>query len=153
MKNCKHEVFCTKIFTFEAAHKLPNYMGDCKNLHGHSYKCEVTFKGIVLYSNDAPELSTVNPYNFIAIDFKDISKIVSGIIDTLDHSYLNDVIFIPTAENIAIYIFKEIERDLVSYVNENKISNTVSLVSVKVWETENSYAEYKGGDIDGKSFT
>ena len=34
----------TKIFRFESAHNLPNYEGDCANLHGHSYKLEVTVR-------------------------------------------------------------------------------------------------------------
>lgn len=32
----------TKIFRFEMAHALPDYNGPCANLHGHSYRLEVT---------------------------------------------------------------------------------------------------------------
>ena len=35
-------VYITKRFTFEACHHLPNYNGKCANVHGHSYKLEVT---------------------------------------------------------------------------------------------------------------
>ena len=35
----------SKIFTFDAAHHLPNYTGKCKNLHGHSYQFEVIVSG------------------------------------------------------------------------------------------------------------
>ena len=36
-----------KLFKFEAAHRLPNHPGKCKNLHGHSYKLEVVVNGEV----------------------------------------------------------------------------------------------------------
>ena len=32
----------TKQFTFEMASALPNYDGDCANIHGHSYTMDVT---------------------------------------------------------------------------------------------------------------
>ena len=35
----------TKQFTFEMASALPNYDGDCANIHGHSYTMDVTLKG------------------------------------------------------------------------------------------------------------
>lgn len=34
----------TKQFRFEAAHYLPEYEGECKNVHGHSYLLEMEFK-------------------------------------------------------------------------------------------------------------
>ncbi len=35
----------TKQFAFEMAHSLWNYDGLCKNIHGHSYKLDVTVIG------------------------------------------------------------------------------------------------------------
>ena len=35
----------TKIFTFDSAHQLEDYEGKCRQLHGHTYKLEVTVKG------------------------------------------------------------------------------------------------------------
>ena len=37
----------TKEFQFEMAHALVGYDGPCKNIHGHSYKLDVTVKGMV----------------------------------------------------------------------------------------------------------
>jgi 6-pyruvoyltetrahydropterin/6-carboxytetrahydropterin synthase len=34
----------TKEFRFESAHFLPKYYGKCENLHGHSYRLQVTVK-------------------------------------------------------------------------------------------------------------
>ena len=55
----------TKIFKFEACHNLPHYEGACHNLHGHSYKLEVTVGGTV-------ETSTNNPKCGMIVDFKDL---------------------------------------------------------------------------------
>src|SRR3989304_8866840 len=35
----------TKIFTFDAGHRLSNYEGKCKHLHGHTYTLEITVEG------------------------------------------------------------------------------------------------------------
>ena len=53
----------TKRFKFDSAHKLPNYKGDCANLHGHSYKLFVSVKGDV-------------DSNGFVIDFKYLKQIV-----------------------------------------------------------------------------
>lgn len=37
----------TKEITFDSAHMLSNYEGKCSNLHGHTYKLQVTLKGDV----------------------------------------------------------------------------------------------------------
>ena len=129
----------TKIFRFEAAHKLPNYEGDCANLHGHSYKLEVTVRrafGKALafeneYDNDT---STLPATEYMVMDFKELSKIVKeNIIKDVDHKYLNDIFEYPTAENM-VYTFAEILH--------NKLPSNVFLVRVRLWETESSFAEY-----------
>ena len=55
----------TKEFTFDAAHKLDWHQGKCKNLHGHTYKLQVTVVG---------ELNK----NGIVIDFGDLKNIVNN---------------------------------------------------------------------------
>lgn len=32
----------TKIFTFDSSHMLDGHDGKCQNLHGHTYKLEIT---------------------------------------------------------------------------------------------------------------
>lgn len=123
---------------FEAAHRLMTYQGNCKNLHGHSYKVSVSLTG---------NLSK----NGMVVDFKILNGWLKEIIDNLDHAtilnkedshliqILRDVmlfrVFVmecePTAENIALYIKSEIE----------KRGSRDFFVEVKVWETENSYAK------------
>ncbi|MBR6908475.1 6-carboxytetrahydropterin synthase, partial [bacterium] len=49
----------TKIFKFEAAHWLPFYDGACHNLHGHSYKLEVTVTGEVKENVKNPQCGMI----------------------------------------------------------------------------------------------
>lgn len=104
----------TKSFKFEAAHKLDDYEGPCKHLHGHSYRLEVSIIG------------EVNS-NGMIIDFHEFDKIISRlIIGKLDHSYLNKIIKLPTAENILAWIELRLENEL-----------KLSIYEIRLWETEN----------------
>ena len=119
-------VTVTKQFMFEASHKLPYYDGACHNLHGHSYKLEVTVGGDVTDAN--------SPKRGMIIDFKDLKDIVKKVaVDKYDHSYLNDFFENPTAE---------IMVEQIAYDIMNNLPNGVYLVSCKLWETTTSYAEY-----------
>lgn len=114
----------TKSFTFDAAHKLINYDGKCENLHGHTYKLEVSLEG------DPDE-------NGMIIDFTELKKVVEEkVIDVLDHSYINDVIEQSTSENIAVWIWNRLER---AFEREN-----ARLYEIKLYETRDSYVTYRG---------
>lgn len=118
----------TKIFEFEACHHLPNYGGACHNLHGHSYKLEVTVGGNINYDSPNPKIGMI-------IDFKDLKKIVKEVaVDKYDHSYLNDFFSNPTAEIMVGRIASNIME---------KLPENVYLVSCKLWETSTSYAEFR----------
>ena len=115
----------TKHFGFEACHHLPYYEGACHNVHGHSYKLDVTVGGQVI--KDGPKQGMI-------IDFKDLKKIVKeNVVDKLDHQDLNNIYANPTAELMVTDI---------AYSIMQKLPKEVYLVSVKLWETEDSYAEY-----------
>ncbi|MBR2190189.1 MAG: 6-carboxytetrahydropterin synthase QueD [Eubacterium sp.] len=116
----------TKIFKFEAAHWLPFYDGACHNLHGHSYKLEVTVTGKI---NE----NVKNPQCGMIIDFSVLKGIVEEkIIRRFDHSNLNDFFSNPTAENMVEYFAESINMAL---------PTNIVLVSIKLWETDSSYAE------------
>lgn len=66
-----------KEFKFEAAHRLINYPGKCKNLHGHSYVAKVTLCLI-------PD-ATYNDYGFVK-DYADFKSLKNWIDENLDHS-------------------------------------------------------------------
>lgn len=103
-----------KEFTFSAAHKLEGYDGPCANLHGHTYRVIVEVEGFV------------DEGTGMLIDFATLSDARI----TLDHSYLNDFIEIPTAENIAICIGKQIAAT---------VEDNVQDITVTVWETPTSH--------------
>lgn len=108
-------------FTFEAAHELPNHPGKCRKLHGHSYVLTVTV--------DRP----VDPHSGMGIDFGDLKRIVRReVVDVLDHTYVNDRIDNPTAEVVAVWIWRTLENEL------------PGLVEVELHETENCSVVYRG---------
>ena len=113
----------TKIFEFEAAHRLPNYEGDCHNMHGHTYKLEVTVNGMV------------DQKQGMIIDFKKLKKIVQiRVLSYMDHQVLNDHVENPTAENLIAFIVSQL---LVPFKSEG-----CALAKVRLWETSNSYCEW-----------
>ncbi len=133
-------IFVTRREVFSASHRLfnPNLspeennslFGKCNNLngHGHNYTLEVVVAG------------EINPKTGYVIDLKLLKTIIhTNVIELVDHKNLNlDVEFlkgkIPTAENIAVGIWNE----LVNKIPSGK------LYSIKLFETENNYVEYKG---------
>jgi 6-pyruvoyltetrahydropterin/6-carboxytetrahydropterin synthase len=119
----------TKIFTFDSAHKLEDYDGDCKYLHGHTYKLEVTVRG----KRDKCGM---------VIDFKDLkSAVKEEVISVLDHRYLNDIFdFNPTCENMVEWIFEKL--DLKLSVGESKLQKIV------LWETPTSFATLEREEYD-----
>jgi 6-pyruvoyltetrahydropterin/6-carboxytetrahydropterin synthase len=133
-------VYATRRETFSAAHRIynPNFtdeenqriFGKCSNpnWHGHNYTLEVVVAG------------EINPDTGFVINLKDLKEIIiENVIKKMDHKNLNvetDFMkgIIPTAENITVAIWKQLE---------NKIPSG-KLFSVKLYETENNYFEYKG---------
>jgi 6-pyruvoyltetrahydropterin/6-carboxytetrahydropterin synthase len=130
-----------KEFRWEMGHRLPEHFGLCKNIHGHSYKMIVEFEG---------ELDK----NQMVIDYYDVEKTINPIIEKLDHSFMvnkNDktvlefldkinskkvvVGFNSTVENICTY--------LLSKIRESSLPSNVSLVKIRVYETQFDYAEEK----------
>jgi len=114
----------TQAFHFEAAHRLPNVPEGhrCANLHGHSYRIELTLEG------------PVDPHTGFVIDFFDIEAAFGPLLNTLDHHYLNDIAGLdnPTAELIAVWIWERVKPSL------------QQLVKVIVYETPDCWAEYDG---------
>lgn len=126
------KVYITKRFTFEACHRLSEYAGKCSNLHGHSYKLEVTVSG------------NVNKDKRFVTDFADLKGLVHTlIISSHDHIYLNNLYVEPTAEHMAVGIFNQIDKTIKDE-NRFNIGSETKLESVRLWETEDSYAEYRG---------
>ena len=89
-----------KEFTFDAAHNLVRYHGKCEALHGHTYRLAVVLEG----TPDAEGM---------ILDFCELSAAVrERVVSRLDHTYINDIIPQPTAENISQWIWDQIEAPL-----------------------------------------
>jgi 6-pyruvoyltetrahydropterin/6-carboxytetrahydropterin synthase len=112
------KITVTKQFTFDAAHFLTDYEGDCSRMHGHTYKLEVTVGGSMVGD--------------MVIDFKLLNEVVKErIISKLDHQLLNEVLpFRTTAENIAEWAFKKL-----FFIEGCPIER------IRLWETPTSFAE------------
>lgn len=142
----------TKQFTFETGHALYGYDGKCKNVHGHSYKLSVTVIG-------TPITDSSNVKYGMVIDFGDLKKIVKeDIVDVFDHATvfnkntphvelakeLSDrghhvllVDYQPTSENMVIDFAAKIK---------NRLPQGIALYSLRLQETESSYAEWFQSD-------
>ena len=108
-------------FEFEAAHRLPDHPGKCKELHGHSYKLFVKVERPIEESSG------------MVIDFSDLKVQVSElVVSRLDHIYVNDVIDNPTAERMALWIWAELKPQL------------AGLVEIELQETSNCSVIYRG---------
>ena len=114
--------------SFAAGHALRNYRGKCENVHGHNYRCQVTLEGQQVDSTG------------LLIDFVAAKKILQGIIDRLDHQWLNEFspfdVLNPSAENIAKYIYDEFTKAMNG-------QSGARLASVRLWETDTSSATYR----------
>mgnify|MGYP001570765798 CR=1 FL=1 len=128
------KILMTKIFTFEAAHQLPNHNGKCKFLHGHSYRLETVFESNIKFESVHGD-SFYTQQGFL-VDFSEIKDLVkSKIIDKFDHKCLNDYFEIPSAEEVAFHCFTVI----CGSIKANPLFRNVKLCKITLWETETSY--------------
>ncbi|MCM1531151.1 MAG: 6-carboxytetrahydropterin synthase [Bacteroides sp.] len=147
----------TKIFTFEAAHLLKGYDGLCANIHGHSYRLEVSVyspalsvkPGCFLHSDES------DPKNGMLFDFSELKKLVNqAIIDRFDHSLvLNENIgedllqalqknslrivrvpYQPTSENMLLDFAARLQQVLPA---------PIELKKLRLYETATSYTDYE----------
>jgi 6-pyruvoyltetrahydropterin/6-carboxytetrahydropterin synthase len=128
----------TREITFCYGHRLLDYNGKCRHLHGHNGRAVIT-----LASDQLDRLGMV-------VDFSDLKRVVGGWIDdTLDHKMLlhrddpvlpylreqGEPVYVmevnPTAENIA------------RMIGEFALSKGFAVVEVSLWETDNCCATYR----------
>src|SRR5690242_4320626 len=128
----------TREITFCYGHRLLEYSGKCRHLHGHNGRAVITLEAVNL-----DQLGMV-------VDFSRLKHVVGNWIDeTLDHKMLlhkddpvlpflrerGEPVFVmdvnPTAEHIAKLIF------------EFTASQGFPVVEVKLWETESCFAAYR----------
>lgn len=141
----------TKTVRFDAAHILTNHAGLCRNLHGHTYRVDVSV------ADDSGHPCGGD----MVIDFKDLKNVATEVIcSRFDHAFIYStasagereiaevverhgmrtvaIPFRSTAENLARLFYDDLKK------------RVHGLVSVRVWETADSCAEYSCSD-DGAS--
>ena len=128
----------TKIIHFCYGHRLLNYEGKCRYLHGHNGKAEIELAAKVLDKRG------------MVWDFTEIKHAIQGWIDVhLDHKMvlceedpvlpmlrrLKEPLYVidvnPTAENLARLIYDQTKR------------LGFPVTSVRLWETAHSFATYR----------
>jgi 6-pyruvoyltetrahydropterin/6-carboxytetrahydropterin synthase len=114
-------------YSFAAGHALRNYKGKCEHVHGHNYKVRVTLAGDKLNAAG------------LLMDFVDLRAAIKGLVEKLDHRFLNDIPpfdqLNPSAENLAKYICDEIEPQV--------RNQGLQVHGVTVWETDTTSATYR----------
>jgi 6-pyruvoyltetrahydropterin/6-carboxytetrahydropterin synthase len=129
----------TRQIDFCYGHRLLNYEGKCRHLHGHNGRAVITI-----------EAATLDERGMV-LDFSDIKRVVSAWIDeNLDHRMilhrddpavpllkkLGEPLHLidanPTAENIARLIY------------DFTASQGFPIVESVLWETHNCFATYRG---------
>ena len=135
----------TKTVDFCYGHRLVDYDGKCRHLHGHNGRLEVDVE-----SDYLDDLGMV-------VDFGEVRDVVKEWIDsTIDHRMIlsdrdpllatlrdaGEPLFVmsenPTAENIAKVVFEVAQE------------NGLNVTEVRLWETPSSYATYSGGAGDAQ---
>jgi 6-pyruvoyltetrahydropterin/6-carboxytetrahydropterin synthase len=128
----------TREIRFCYGHRLLNYNGKCRYLHGHNGKAVVTL--------EAPQLDRLG----MVVDFTHIKNLLQTWIDeTLDHKMIlhrddpvlpelrrqNEPVVVvdvnPTAENIAKLIY------------DQAAALGLPVIEVTLWESDHSYATYR----------
>jgi 6-pyruvoyltetrahydropterin/6-carboxytetrahydropterin synthase len=99
---------------FDAAHYLPDYIGKCSKLHGHTWTVEVEVSGEVKADG-------------MVVDLTQLKKDVNTLIEVFDHQLLNAYLYRPTCENIVIWIHRN-------------LTEKYSVNSVKVKEGQGGWA-------------
>jgi len=141
----------TKRFSFEMAHALHNYDGLCKNIHGHSYKLDITIIGEPDEDMKSPKMGMVmdfgllkqiiqreitDPFNHTLVLNENTSP---ELISLLKQNYERIIItpYQPTTEHLIEDFVKRIQPHL---------PKNVTLYSLRLYESENSFAEWFASD-------
>ena len=119
----------TKKLVFDSAHFITDHEGKCKNLHGGRYDIEISIK------------DRIDPMTGFVIDYSLIKNITKNlVINKFDHKTLNftcpELSWRSSTEFLAIVIWEI----LIEYLP--------NLKKIKIYETETSYCEFKGNDLD-----
>jgi 6-pyruvoyltetrahydropterin/6-carboxytetrahydropterin synthase len=140
----------TRRLEFDAGHRIPNHVSQCRHLHGHRYAVEITLSGKIIDTEGASEQGMV-------MDFSEVKHIARRVlVDQWDHAFLvyagdrelvqflaslpghKTVVLpvVPTAENLAAEAFRLLDA---AYLDT--YGNQLRLERVRLYETPNNWAD------------
>ena len=126
---------------FEAAHRLSNYIGKCKNLHGHRWELEIEIDG------------DMDKETGMIIDFGLIKKLI-------DNRYDHAVILMNNPENeplMKVLSSMDLKREIINaeptaeklvseiyYLLYGAFYEEITKLKVKLWESPGACIEFDG---------
>lgn len=131
----------TKTVKFDAAHVLTNHKGLCKNLHGHTYRVDVSVRQAEGDGSD------------MVMDFKDVKRICEEtVLSKFDHAFIYDETSAGESEIAAVVMkngmraaalpFRSTAENLARWIFGALKERIADLHAVRVYETAESCAEY-----------
>lgn len=145
-----NKIRVTRRLEFDAGHRLPNHSSQCRHLHGHRYRLEITLSGKL-------QAEIGSSSEGMVLDFTQIKSIAqANIVDLWDHAFLvfekDTALFdflktleghktvalpvIPTAENLGRIAFEKLAP-----LYKNAFSNQLQLEKIRLYETPNNWAD------------
>ncbi len=140
----------TRRLEFDAGHRIPDHLSQCRHLHGHRYAIEITLIGdIIERPGDAA--------NGMVMDFSEVKSLAElHLVNAWDHAFLvfsgdqqvsdflasipghKTVVLdrVPTAENLALIAFRILDA-----VYKDTYGNHLQLKRVRLYETPNCWAD------------
>ena len=134
-----------KMVKFDAAHVLTDHQGLCRNLHGHTYRVDVSV--------------TAELDGDMVIDFKELKGVLAEVIGgRFDHSFIYNTTSAAESEiaavvekhgmrTVAIPFRSTVENLAKMFYNALK-TRVTGLSAVKVWETADNSAEYRESNVE-----
>ena len=140
----------TRRLEFDAGHRIPNHVSQCRHLHGHRYAIEITLSGKIIDTEGASGQGMV-------MDFSEVKHIARRVlVDQWDHAFLvyagdrelvqflatlpghKTVVLplVPTAENLAAEAFRLLDAACL-----DTYGNQLRLERVRLYETPNNWAD------------
>lgn len=140
----------TRRLEFDAGHRIPDHLSQCRHLHGHRYAIEITLQGDIIRESGSP-------LNGMVMDFSQVKALArEHLVDAWDHAFLvfrgdralasfleslpghKTVVcdVVPTAENLADIAFATLDR-----VYRDTYGKDLRLERVRLYETPNCWAD------------
>jgi 6-pyruvoyltetrahydropterin/6-carboxytetrahydropterin synthase len=130
--------FVTREIEFCYGHRLLDYDGKCRYLHGHNGKAVLTFQSDVL------------DHRGMVLDFSDIKRVVSGWIDeNLDHRMILNRAdpVVPLLQEFGEPLYLLDTNPTAEYISQLIFTKTKDLgfpiVESRLWETPKCFASYR----------